>query len=271
MNTKALYKPVQIPQILDPAYAEHVSYLEDYDKDALGFAICFWEMQPKGKGAQIVSNVIVTDGCIDLVVGFDEHSIGFSGMSETVYDYQIDARQRFMGVRLKPGAFAQLTGLGALQAMDNFLPLESYDPSFDTNTFFSLSFDEAQVVFKAYVRGLMTNKEPDEFVTLFDTLIGNTPSTVPELCEQLHFSPRQCQRLFMKHYGYSPQKALSILRFQHYLDVLTSKEATPSDLLSVAHYCDQSHCIKDFKKHIGLTPLELIARYSENLSHKYNT
>lgn len=257
-----MYRPVQIPQILDPLYSQNISYSEDYDERAQGFAICFWEMQPKGKAEDLVSNVIVTDGCIDLVVGFDEQTIGFSGMSETVYDYQIDASQRFMGVRLKPGSFTQLTGLRASKAMDNFLLLEDFDPSFDSHTFFSLSFDKAQAVFKTYVLALMDEKEPDEFVSLFDTLTGNTPSTVLELCKQLHFSPRQGQRLFMEHFGYSPQKALSILRFQHYLDVLTSKKASPSDLLSVTHYCDQSHCIKDFKKHIGLTPLELLARYS---------
>jgi AraC-like DNA-binding protein len=275
-----MYQPVQIPQILDASFSQSIAYLEDYDKRASRFAICFWEMQPinccqthadnteQGGKSPIphnqdyVGNVIVTDGCIDLVVGFDEQKIGFSGMSETVYDYRINANQRFMGVRLKPGAFAQLTGLSAPLAMNNYLPLKNFDPDFDEESFFALPFDSAVKAFKNYVCGLMSNEEPNEFVLLFDLLIEDIPTATSALYQKLHLSPRQCQRLFTKNFGYSPQKALSILRFQHCLDVLTSQDAKPSDLLTIAHYCDQSHCIKDFKKNIGLTPPELLARYS---------
>lgn len=257
-----MYKPVQIPQILDASFSDSIEYLEDYDERAHRFAICFWEMQPLGDRQVYAGNVIVTDGCIDLVVGFDERKIGFSGMSETIYDYQVETDQRFMGVRLKPGAFTQLTGLPAAQAMDAYLPLKSFDPTFDEESFFALSFEDAKKVFKNYLLDLMGTKEPDEFVTLFDRMIDDIPTTASDLYSRLHFSARQCQRLFMKHFGYSPQKALSIMRFQYCLEVLTSNEAKPSDLLSIAHYCDQSHCIKDFRKNIGLTPLELLAKYS---------
>lgn len=257
-----MYNPVQIPQILDYSFSQSIVYLEDYDEKARAFAICFWEMQPTNNCRTYAGNVIVADGCIDLVVNFDEQGLGFSGMSETVYDYTVEASCRFMGVRLKPGAFAQLTGLPASYAMDNFFPLKNFDPSFDESSFFSLPFSKAKHLFKNYVIGLMKEKEPDEFVQLFDLLNEAVPSSVSELYEHLSLSPRQCQRLFAHHFGYTPQKALSILRFQHCLKVLTSKEARPSDLLSVAHYCDQSHCIKDFKKNIGLTPLELVAKYS---------
>lgn len=261
-NMKApRYKPVQIPQILDPAFSRSIAYREDYDARAGDFAICFWEMQPIGGSQTYAGNVIVADGCIDLVVLFSERRIGFSGMTETVYDYRIDASHKSMGVRLKPGAFSQLTGLPASRAMDAFLPLKDFDLAFDEEGFFSLSFDDAQRIFKDYMISLMEGKRPNEFVHLFDQLVDDIPSTASDLYGRLHFSPRQCQRLFMKHFGYSPQKALSILRFQHCLEILTSKEATPSELLGVAHYCDQSHCIKDFRKNIGLTPLELMAKY----------
>lgn len=256
-----MYRPVQIPQILDPSFSQNIAYSEDYDQKLSDFAICLWQMQPKGDSKVYAGNVIVTDGCIDLVVDFDKGEAGFSGMSETEYDYQIEASKHFMGIRFKPGAFAQLTGLPASHAMDKFLPLKDFDSAFDGEAFFSSSFENAKELLKDYVAQLISVQRPNEFVELFDTLSESVPLSVLALCERLHLSPRQCQRLFMKNYGYSPQKALAILRFQYCLKVLTSKEAKPSDLLSIVNYCDQSHCIKDFKKNIGLTPLELIEKY----------
>ncbi len=56
---------------------------------------------------------------------------------------------------------------------------------------------------------------------------------------------------------------LSILRFQRCLQILTSNQAKPADILTVTNYYDQPHFNKDFKRHLGITPLELMARYKK--------
>ncbi len=96
---------------------------------------------------------------------------------------------------------------------------------------------------------------------LFNALSKSVPGAVNELYTMLHFSPRQCQRLFAMHYGITPQLALCILRFQKCLEILTTGEARPYDAMNAAGYYDQSHFIKDFKRNLGITPLELVRKY----------
>jgi AraC-like DNA-binding protein len=263
-----VYYPVQIPFILNQRFAEGIRYTEEVSQSLGAFVICFWEMAPLGRalrvqvgGASEINNVIVTDGCIDLVVEYDSRRIGYAGMRKTEFHYTVDSTERCMGARLKPGAFHQLTGLPADRAMDAFLPLAAVDPAFDADAFFALSFAQAKARLKEYLGQLIHGKIPDDFTLLFDTLSQSPPITVGDLYDQLHFSARQCQRLFAKHFGVTPQMALCLIRFQKCLAILTDGKAAPSDLLRTTSYYDQSHFSKDFKRNVGLTPLELIRRY----------
>lgn len=250
-----MYYPIQIPYILDSNFSRNIQYSEEVISSLRNFAICLWESKSISSGEKTVKNVIVADGCIDLVVDYDGKQIGFSGMSRTNFHFRVELPSQFFGVRLKPGAFYQLTGLPATVAMDRFLPIEEVYKDFDREEFFSLSFLDA----KEYMKEFFTLPEsPDQFTKLFDDLSENIPETAGELYEKLHFSPRQCQRLFMKHFGLTPQMVLSILRFQKCLSLLTSKSESPDKVLAAVNYYDQSHFIKDFKKNIGLTPFELL-------------
>jgi len=226
-----------------------------------GFVICFWEMQPLTNSKLSVENVIAADACIDIVVLFDEKSIGFAGMSKTEFHFIHDLPNRSFGARLMPGAFHQITGLPATAAMNGFLPLEAVFKDFNKSVFFSLAFEQAKEFLKYSLSEKTRTMVPDTFTTLFNTLSESTPATAKELYQMLHFSPRQCQRLFEKHYGISPKMALSILRFQKCLQILTSPKAVPADILNATSYYDQPHFINDFKRNIGLTPLELIHIY----------
>lgn len=208
-----------------------------------------------------VSNIIATDACIDLVANFDERRIGFAGMSKTEFNFKLELPNRFLGVRMVPGAFHQLTGLPATAAMDTFLPVEAVFKEFNGTLFFSLPFEQAKDYLRKTISSHTEGKTPDQFTILFHELSKETPATVSALCDLLHFSPRQCQRLFKLHYGITPKMALSIIRFHKCMEILTSPKAKPSDILNITNYYDQPHFIKDFKRNIGITPLELIRTY----------
>lgn len=256
-----MYYPIQIPYLLQKEFSENVSYTETVVEALQRFVICFWEMQPRSDKKITVENIILADGCIDLVVDWDKKQIGFAGMSKTDFHFKLEMPGRSFGARLMPGAFCQLTGLPATAAMDCFLPINDIDPTFDTDVFFSTSFIEAGTCFVEYLRHWIGNSSPDSFTRLFDTLSDHLPTTTIELAKQLNFSPRQCQRLFEKYYGLAPKMVLSIVRFQKSLEILTSKKARPADVLTAVQYYDQPHFIRDFKRNIGITPMELIARY----------
>lgn len=256
-----MYYPTQIPYILNQEFSRNMKYSETSAEECGGFVICFWDMQPLSGCMFSVENIIAADACIDLIVDYDEKNIGFAGMSRTEFHFRQDLPNRSFGVRMMPGAFHQLTGLPAAAAMDTFLPIESVFTCFDQERFFSLSFAQAKEYVKSFFVRLTENKTPGTFTALFNELSQNMPATVNELCQRIHFGPRQCQRLFAKHYGISPKMALSIVRFQRCMGILTSPESKPADIRNVTGYYDQPHFIKDFKRNIGITPLELIRIY----------
>ncbi len=262
MYDKNMYYPVQIPYILSKEFSDSVTYSEEIDARLKDFVICFWEIQSTREQKKSIENIIVADGCIDLVCDFHNKLIGFAGMSKTQFEFKINTPSSYYGMRMKPGAFYFLTGIAAAEVMDRYIPLNSYDSAFDADSFFSLSFVDAKSCMKNYAYKLCSHKNPNQFVELFDTLYKNIPDTASSIYESLGFSAKQTQRLFSKNFGLTPRVVLSILRFQKCLEILTSGKAAPGDVLNLVNFYDQAHFINDFKRNIGLTPFELIRRYS---------
>ena len=256
-----MYYPVQIPYLLDNNFSSQVRYRESVSEALSPFVICLWEMQSLTTDSACARNIIVTDGCIDLVVDFDKRQIGFSGTQHTVFDYAIALPCRFFGARMKPGAFSQMTGLPASRAMGCFLPMGEVFRDFDEEDFFSRSFPAAQERFASLLQELWANQIPDIYTTLFDGSYEDSPLSVSDLAAKLHVSVRQCQRQFAAHFGLTPKLVLSILRFQKCLQILTSDNASSYEVLAATNYYDQPHFIRDFKANLGITPLELLRRY----------
>jgi AraC-like DNA-binding protein len=256
-----MYYPIQIPYILSNSFSETIRYKEEIIPHFQNFVICLWETQALAVQESSVEDIILADGCIDLVSDFQKNIIGFTGMSKTVFNFKNDPPSFFYGARFKPGAFYNLTNIPATEVMDKFLPINEVKKDFNAKSFFELPFNEAKKIFADYIASLIQNKEVNEFTKLFDKLNDVIPTNVSEIYEIMNYSPKQCQRLFYKHFGFSPQMALCIIRFQKCLKTLLSDNKSPNEVLGMANYYDQSHFIKDFKKFIGLTPFELVLKY----------
>ena len=258
-----MYYPIQIPYILSKQFAEAIKYSEEIIPNLQDFVICLWEMKPIDDKEIIVDNIIIADGCIDLVVDFNKKQVTYCGMCKTDFNHEISSPAFLFGARFKPGAFHAITNTHATEAMDDFIPIDKMDRNFDVDTFFRLPFNEAKIYFKNYLVALINGKNPNSFISLFDKLSNNIPDSVSEIYKILNYSPMQCQRLFKKHFGLTPQMALCVIRFQKCLEIIISGKASPNDVLSVLNFHDQSHFINDFKKNIGLTPFELVKKYSK--------
>lgn len=257
-----MYYPLQIPYILSKEFSEAVKYSEEVNAELKDFVNCFWEMRSIIQQEKTIENIVVTDGCIDLVTDFKNKQIGFAGMSKTNFEFKIQTPSSFYGVRMKPGAFYHLTRIPASKAMDSFIPLDVYDPHFGAGDFFSLPIEEAKLFMKNYIIKLCEGKKINTFLTLFDELYDDIPDTAESIYEKLGFSSKQTQRIFSTNFGLTPKVVLSILRFQKCLEVLTSGKANPGDVLGIVNFYDQAHFINDFKRNIGLTPFELVRKYS---------
>lgn len=256
-----MYYPIQLPFLLNEDFTRVMTYREKIIPECSDFVLCFWSMYPKAVEQTRVRNVIIADGCIDLIVDFDQKMIIFTGNQQTDFDYEIQTPAHFFGARMMPGAFHQLTGLSAEVAMDEFVLLSEVFDDLDQEKLFAGTFEKAQEIFQSYLVDKFEGKQPNDFTQLFPRLSEKIPQTTKELYELLYFSPRQCQRVFAKNFDLTPKMVLSILRFQKCLQILTSEQARPADILAVTNYYDQPHFNKDFKHHLGITPLELLARY----------
>lgn len=253
-----MYKPIQVPYLLNNQFSEAIEYNEYYLQTQTDFIICTWEMLPKSNRTTSVTNVIICDGCIDLVVDFNNKTIGFCGMSKTNFNFQIDLPSKYFGIRFTPGTFYQLTNLSAEKAIDNFLDIDDVFP-FDFDLFWSLDFTSSKQFLLEFIENKLLLCSPSEYTTLFSQIQDSCQSRAFKLYERFNFSPRQTQRLFKKYYGLTPKQVLSIIRFQNCLKLLLDQQIDQQNLSQ--YYYDQSHYLGDFKRNIGITPSQLINLY----------
>lgn len=140
--------------------------------------------------------------------------------------------------------------------MDQVLFIEEVATDFDTTHFFTLTIEEMKETLIGYLTDLAKLNSSTEYIQLFEKLYIKKLPSPQALYEYMRLSPRHVQRLFKKHYGLTPQLALSTIKFHHSLTTLLKQPSDRREL--VGNYYDQSHFINEFKKNIGLTPSEFV-------------
>ena len=103
-----MYYPIQLPFILNEAFTRVMTYREIVIPECSDFVLCFWEMFPKVNEQTRVKNVIIADGCIDLIVDYDQKQLFFTGNQQTDFDYEIETPARFFGVSYDAGCFPSI-------------------------------------------------------------------------------------------------------------------------------------------------------------------
>ena len=250
-----MYRPSQPQHLFNEAYKEKLKYTETVIPALSDVLICLWESVSEDIIGSII-DVIVADGCIDLIVNVLDKSIFYCGMSQTNFNAIATFPEHYFGFRLKPGAFLALTGLESTVAMDNILPLDEVYCHFDKASFFEMTVPEMKQFLINYLMHLAKNVRKSDYIQLFEHLYIQKFSTTELLYDYMELSPRQIQRQFKKHYGLTPQMVISIIKFQHCLNVLLEHPSDRAHLIE--NYYDKSHFINAFKKNIGLTPVEFI-------------
>lgn len=76
--------------------------------------------------------------------------------------------------------------------------------------------------------------------------------SVAELAASTAWSPRQINRYFQAQFGFSLKTYGNVLR-----SYAAAQQLRPGDLFAAGNYCDQSHGIRELKKHTGASPRQL--------------
>lgn len=257
-----VYYPKQIPYILDCNFKHFVNYHEIQVNETNDITMCIWTMKSKHAITDKITNQILPDACIDLVIDFVKREICFAGYSKESEPFPLYQNIDYMGVRLKPGAFYALYHIDANLIMDHMIPYAEIESTYDLDAVFDCVNEQERIsLIQAYLSDKLKSQPKLDFIRLADELYASPKDqNVILTAERLGYNQRQLLRIFHKHYGVSPKVLLNILRLHLCLTMLQNKD-TKIDLADIAAQCgfyDQPHFIKEIKRYTGISPLKLL-------------
>ena len=259
-----MFYPLQIPNILDPKFKESLDYQEFIPKQLEEYIMCIWSMKSNKKIEEPITNVILPDGCIDIVINFKTGEIVFSAMSKDTKFMTIQDDIDFMGIRFRPGVFHLLYEVDSFEVMDRKTRYQRLE-TFPLHRILELKTYSERIHFlEIFLNCIVEDKKIDPFISFINQTKNMTDvKYVSELSKKLGYSEKQANRIFIKRCGYSLKTYLNIIRLHNSLHALIYQD---NDLTSIAiesGYYDQSHFIKDLEKYCGVSPTELIESYKK--------
>jgi len=258
-----MYYPKQIPYLLDKEFKENIEYKEYCIKELEDYCMCIWTMQSKKISNQTISNHILPDACIDIVIDFVNQTICFAGFSKETKDFRLDKKIDYMGVRLKPGVFYLLFSVDSDQIMDSETPFCDIEKEMNIDRIFNFkSIEERTSCLKKYLLEKAKGKKELVFMKVVEELYQKPQdANVLEIAKRFGYHERHLYRVFKMNYGVSPKVLLNILRLHLCLTLLLEENMSLIDISNLCGFYDQSHFIKEIKKYTGISPLKMIEDY----------
>lgn len=115
-----------------------------------------------------------------------------------------------------------------------------------------------------FFKTLITSKPAsNQFIinNSLDFIIANNGDfTLNQLVKYTGYTERHLERKFKECIGLNPKKFGNVIRLHHFLKLLKDK-SNDNNLTTICYdagFSDQSHLIKEFKKHTGITPKEYL-------------
>lgn len=209
-------------------------------EDLAPFIKCFWSFENESGAA--LNYTTLPDGCLELVVFYQDgvlKSVSLFGILAEAYDLLMPANELKFGIRLRP------------------LAKEYYLDRCDTLDRFAAFTKEGLAGFASQVSADMravTGEVDNRKQVLFDLLQQSDGNIdVATLASQCFWSARQINRYFNKQLG------LSLKSYSNILKIYASyPQIKAGDLNPDTGYYDQSHFIREIKKHTGTTPKQLL-------------
>ena len=262
-GNECMYYPKQIPYLLDEEFKKNIEYREYNIVELESYCMCIWTMKSRTMLDKIISNNILPDACVDIVIDFSNKSICFSGFSKDTKDFKLSEKIDYMGVRLKPGIFYFLFNISADEVMDNAIPFGDIEKEFDISSIFNLESTEEKIEYlKKYLLDKVKGKDNYLFVNVVDNLYKNpSEQSVTDIARKFGYNERHLYRVFKTNCGISPKVLLNILRLHLCLTLMLEEKMKLIDVANICGFYDQSHFIKEIKKYTGISPLKIIDDY----------
>lgn len=258
-----MYYPKQIPYLLDKEFNKNIEYAEYNIKELENYCMCIWAMKSKKILDKNISNNILPDACIDIVIDFVNRTICFAGFSKETEDFKLDKKIDYMGVRLKPSIFYSIYNIGANEIMDKEMPFDFVEK--EISLYKILDFKntkERMECLKNYLIKKTNNETEMQFLKITEELYRcPKEQNVYDIAKNMGYNERHIYRLFKVNFGVSPKVLLNILRLHLCLTLMLDDNVSFMDIANLCGFYDQAHFIKEIKRYTGYSPLKLLERY----------
>lgn len=167
---------------------------------------------------------------------------------------------RCLGIRFRPGAVLQLTGVSLQELNNTVYPLQELIPELA-----DLTMNEAlkktpptEIIEKINAWLLTQTKEPVEnhIVSAFisETVKKKGSMVVKDFCTSFGMHKSTLEKNFKYTTGLSPKQYANLIRFNYLLNKMLFSDSNLTKTGYEMGYFDQSHMIKDFRKVMGISP-----------------
>ncbi|WP_149205716.1 AraC family transcriptional regulator [Flavobacterium johnsoniae] len=185
-------------------------------------------------------------------------------------------------VVFQPNGIHQLLGIPAHEFHDSIIPVEDV-------------FDKKIIALQESLFDQNNQMRTELLNSFFNSLIGSKTASnqflidhslsfiiknkgqfsIKQLVEYTGYTERHLERKFKEYIGLNPKKFGNVVRLHHFLKLLKDKpdDTNLTTICYDAGFSDQSHLIKDFKKHTGITPTEYVhstGKLTNNLIKRFS-
>lgn len=213
---------------------------------------------------------IIPDGCLDLLFCCDEsHPYAILATSPEIRcSYHFQPHCEYFGVRLYPNqtvlkfqcSIKELIQQQQIPLFD-ILKIDSY--ILEEISYLS-SFKDRITYFKDLLEKKSCAEHYDQNLLKYCLYhIYSTPGIVnmKQLTEKTGYSDRYIRKKFETYIGFAPKQFSQIVRFQHSVQELLTKQQHVEELIDHYGFFDEAHFYKGFKKFTTLTPKQYKEMY----------
>jgi len=213
---------------------------------------------------------VIPDGTQSIFISRSGSMIG--GSQNKTRDIQILAAGEYFGIRFYSGALRHFFNLDLSEITDQFVGSEYLPCKFFaglSQRIYQQDYFEQRV--GVCDEWLLPNYQPQQ-INRFDqalSLIYHSSGNIKvnNLAKGVAWSSRHLNRLFQINTGLSTQRFIKIIRLQNLAKKLYMDPKHSLDIALSLGYFDQSHLIKDTKKHLLSTPTDFVKTF---MSDFYN-
>jgi AraC-like DNA-binding protein len=185
-------------------------------------------------------------------------------------------------VVFQPNGIHQLLGIPAHEFLDSIIPVEDvFDKKIKIlqESLFKQNNQIRIELLNSFFNSLIASKTTSNQFLIDHSLsfiIKNKGQfSIKQLVEYTGYTERHLERKFKECIGLNPKKFGNVVRLHHFLKLLKDKpdDTNLTTICYDAGFSDQSHLIKDFKKHTGITPTEYVhstGKLTNNLIKRFS-